>query len=91
MEEAARLLAELLSKRGYEVSLQLGDSPVLSVRRGSLTVCVALAGRPSSLEKLYIKPGCGSGVTIVSCEDVARVCDCVEGLIRILEIETGTA
>lgn len=91
MEETAKLLAELLSKRGYEVSMQPGENPVLSVKRGSLTVCVTLAGRSSRLEKLYIRPGCGSGITVVNCEDVTRVCDCIERLIKILEVEGGSA
>lgn len=85
MEAAAKRIAEILTERGYDVALKLGEQPELTVRRGSLTACVVLAGR-AVLEKLYIKPACGDGITIVNCEDVTRVCDCVERLIKALEL-----
>ncbi|MEM1567760.1 MAG: hypothetical protein QXI84_04705 [Thermofilaceae archaeon] len=91
MEAAAKRIAELLSERGYEVTVKHGEQPELVVKKSSLTVCVLLAGRHAKLEKLYIRPACGSGVTIVDCEDVTRVCDCVEKLIKALESEEGRA
>lgn len=89
--EAAKSIAELLSERGYEVTLKLGEYPELTVKKGSLTVCIALVGRSAKLEKLYIKPACRNGITVVKCEDVARVCDCVERLIKVLELEEEKA
>ncbi|MEM0023598.1 MAG: hypothetical protein QXJ38_02095 [Thermofilaceae archaeon] len=91
MEATAKRIAELLSERGYEVTLNLGEQPELIVKKNSLTVYVLLAGRYAKLEKLYVRPARGSGVTVVNCEDITRVCECVERLIKALEFEESQA
>jgi hypothetical protein len=88
-ERAVAEVVEALKGLGYEVTLRRGEHVELTVAKGGVSACVTLIGERGGLGKLSVRPGCGSGLSVIDCGNVERVKECVDRLLRILETWSG--
>jgi len=84
-ERAVDEIVNALRGCGYEVTLKRDERVELTVTRGGVSACVTLIWERGRLGKLSIRPGCGSGLSVIDCSNVERVKECVDRLLRTLE------
>lgn len=76
---------------GYEVTLRRGERLELVASKKGVSACIAFIEKSEGLGKLAVKPGCGSGLSVIDCSNAERVKECIERLLRVLEVwATGT-
>ena len=90
-EPVIKEVTEALRSNGYDVVLREGEHSELIASKKGVTACIAFIDKGGSLSKLSVRPGCGSGLSVIDCSNTKRVKECIERLLQILEAWTGSA
>jgi len=84
-ESVVREVAEALRSNGYDVVLREGEPFELIASGKGVTACIAFIDKGGGLSKLSVRPGCGSGLSVIDCSNAESVKECVVRLLQILE------